>query len=60
MLHTSAKELLTQLSSIIHHCKPEDFAKPLSELSGSTFGQHVRHTLEFFICLFDAKNVPNV
>lgn len=60
MLHTSAKELLTQLSSIIDSCKEEDFSSPLPELSGSTFGQHVRHTLEFFICLFDAKNDGSV
>ncbi|MEM7298760.1 MAG: hypothetical protein AAF391_10900 [Bacteroidota bacterium] len=56
MLHTSANELLGQLDHIIEECKEEDFYKPLEELSGSTFGQHVRHTLEFFICLFDAKN----
>lgn len=56
MLHTSAKELLLQLDQLILDCKSEDFARPLSELSGSTFGQHIRHTLEFFICLFDAKN----
>lgn len=56
MLHSSAKELLTQLSFVIDICKEEDFTKPLPELSSSTFGQHVRHTLEFFICLFDAKN----
>ncbi len=56
MLHTSVKELLSQLDHIIEECKSEDFSRPLVELSGSTFGQHVRHTLEFFICLFDAKN----
>lgn len=56
MLHTSAKELLGQLDQILIRCKEEDFSKPLKELSGSTFGQHIRHTLEFFICLFDAKN----
>lgn len=56
MLHSSAKELLSQLFAIIDSCKEEDFSNPLPELSGSTFGQHVRHTLEFFICLFDAKN----
>ena len=56
MLHTSAKDLLFQLNQIIESCKEEDFSKPLTELSGSTFGQHIRHTLEFFLCLFDAKN----
>lgn len=56
MLHTSAKDLLVQLSHVIDSCKEEDFARPLSELSNSTFGQHIRHTLEFFLCLFDAKN----
>lgn len=56
MLHTSAKDLLSQLNQIIEACKEEDFSKPLPELSNSTFGQHIRHTLEFFICLFDAKN----
>ena len=56
MLHSSAKELLKQLDYIIDQCKDSDFSRPLSELSGSTFGQHVRHTLEFFICLYDARN----
>lgn len=56
MLHTSAKDLLFQLDQIIESCREEDFARPLAELSDSTFGQHIRHTLEFFICLFDAKN----
>lgn len=60
MLHTSAKELLSQLSTIIENCKEDDFSRSLTELSGSTFGQHVRHTLEFFICLFDAKNDGSV
>lgn len=56
MLHTSAKDLLFQLNQVVESCKEEDFARSLPELSGSTFGQHIRHTLEFFICLFDAKN----
>ncbi len=56
MLHTSAQELLRQLEEIIDQCDSKDFSRPLDELSGSTFGQHIRHTLEFFICLFDARN----
>ncbi len=56
MLQASAKELLDQVCQIIVRCKEEDFYRPLPELSHSTFGQHIRHTLEFFLCLFDAKN----
>jgi len=56
MLHNSAKELLDQLDDIIVQCRANDFSKPLRELSNATFGQHVRHTLEFFICLLDAGN----
>lgn len=56
MLQKSAQELLIQLNVIIDQCESEDFYKSLDELSGSTLGQHTRHILEFFICLFDAKN----
>jgi uncharacterized damage-inducible protein DinB len=56
MIHKSAKDLLSQLDEIIDSCQEKDFARPLGELSNATFGQHIRHTLEFFICLFDARN----
>lgn len=56
MIHKSAKDLLSQLDEIVGACQSEDFARPLEELSHATFGQHIRHTLEFFICLFDAGN----
>ena len=56
MFQKSAQELLDQLNLIIDQCENEDFYKSLDELSGSTLGQHIRHILEFFICLFDAKN----
>jgi hypothetical protein len=29
----------------------QDFIKPVDTLGSSTIGQHLRHTLEFFICL---------
>jgi hypothetical protein len=28
-----------------------DFTRPAETLSNSTIGQHIRHTLEFFLCL---------
>ncbi|MEO1256679.1 MAG: DinB family protein [Bacteroidota bacterium] len=60
MLQSSAKELLSQLDKIVDQCNSTDFTRPLNELSGATFGQHIRHTLEFFICLYDARNQRRV
>lgn len=55
-LNNSAKELLEQLSDIIDQLRPGDFTTPVEALSNSTIGQHIRHTLEFFLCLLDARN----
>ena len=41
----SYKKLLQSLST-------EQFSLPLSSLFGSSIGQHVRHVLEFYSCLF--------
>lgn len=32
------------------------FRQSIGILSGSSIGQHTRHTLEFFLCLMDASN----
>lgn len=42
--------ILDQLSTLISQIDERDFVKPSASLSGSTIGQHLRHTLEFFIC----------
>ena len=47
----SAGSLLDQLGSIVSDINKEDYVFPSVQLSGSTIGQHVRHTLEFFVCL---------
>ncbi len=44
-------ELLDQLSQIVISLQAEDFQRPSPALSQSSIGQHVRHILEFFICL---------
>jgi hypothetical protein len=43
--------ILDQLGSLVSQIREEDYFKPIETLSGSTIGQHLRHTLEFFICL---------
>jgi len=45
--------ILSQLTDLVTQIKDEDFIKPATTLSNSTIGQHLRHTLEFFICLED-------
>lgn len=43
-------QILNQLVDLVHQLDPCDFSKPSEALSKSTVGQHLRHTLEFFIC----------
>jgi hypothetical protein len=44
-------QILNQLEDVVSKITEEDFSKPSEFLSRSTVGQHLRHTLEFFICL---------
>ena len=55
-IQRSAQELLNQLVVILDQVKDDDFAKPIEALSGSSIGQHIRHTIEFFLCLMDGAN----
>jgi hypothetical protein len=43
--------ILNQLSSLVEGMSEAEFITPSQSLSGSSVGQHLRHTLEFFICL---------
>lgn len=51
--------ILQQLSNLVEQIKPEDFSRPCESLSQATVGQHLRHTLEFFIC-FEQGNAKGV
>lgn len=50
-LKTASHNILIQLDSLVDQLSQDDFCKPIDTLGGSTIGQHLRHTLEFFICL---------
>lgn len=52
-LQNAAANILSQLDDVIAQLEPGDYCRASALLSGSTIGQHVRHTLEFFICLMD-------
>ncbi len=42
--------ILSQLNDLVKQVDEKDFARPSVALSNSTIGQHLRHTLEFFLC----------
>lgn len=43
--------ILDQLEDLVTQITSQDFTKPSPALSNSTVGQHLRHTIEFFLCL---------
>lgn len=49
-LSKACTNTLSQLADLIHQIDEVDFVKPSQALGNSTIGQHLRHTLEFFIC----------
>lgn len=49
-LTEACHNILTQLNDLVSQIDEKDFGKPSAVLSNSTVGQHLRHTLEFFLC----------
>lgn len=49
-LKKACSNILSQLGDLVEQISGSDFVKPAETLSFSTIGQHLRHTLEFFIC----------
>lgn len=43
--------ILSQLASVINQIEEKDFITPCPSLGNSSIGQHLRHTLEFYLCL---------
>jgi uncharacterized damage-inducible protein DinB len=59
-LRKASGRVLHQLESAIEVILPHDYSKPSSALGGSTIGQHVRHTVEFFQCLQQGMSTGTV
>jgi uncharacterized damage-inducible protein DinB len=49
-LKDACANILSQLTDLVDQIDQDDFIKPAETLSQSTIGQHLRHTLEFFMC----------
>jgi len=52
MLKKAAINQLLNLRSILDQFKSEDYTLPVASLKNAAIGQHVRHVLEFYECLF--------
>jgi hypothetical protein len=50
-ISNAAKEVLGNLAEAILQLTKSEYSLPIPRLGNSTLGEHVRHTLEFFICL---------
>lgn len=50
-LKQACTHILEQLTDVCRQVEHEHFSHPVEILGMSTVGQHIRHTLEFFICL---------
>lgn len=53
-MQTECKENLWQLSDLLKELNPQQYQYPSPLLSGGSIGQHIRHILEFYNCLFEA------
>ena len=54
MLNDACIENLQVLKGILLKLDDVQYAAPLEVLSNSTIGQHVRHVLEFYLCLLNS------
>lgn len=51
MIHSTTHHHLNQLKEVIVQLNDDEFCQPLTVLEGSSIGKHVRHILEFYLCL---------
>ena len=51
---------LTEIHSLIESLSDEQFKEPLDILSGASIGAHVRHILDFYVCLLRANSMDTL
>lgn len=52
-------KVFNDIENIVSIVKPEEYSIKLSVLGSSTIGQHIRHILEFYVCLVADKQYVN-
>jgi hypothetical protein len=59
-LFESTQQTLSELSGIVENLTAQEYVQPVYYLSNSSIGQHVRHTVELFQCLFNGYDSGEV
>jgi len=60
MIKQATNQTLLQLKNVLLQLKDEQLSSQLDVLNGSTIGMHVRHILEFFMCLAESKTTLKI
>ena len=60
MLNDACIENLQVLKRILQRLDDTQYDAPLQVLSNATIGQHVRHVLEFYLCLLNSVESGSV
>ena len=50
-LHTTTREIITQLQLLLNQLDTVSYSESLPILQAGSVGQHLRHVIEFYICL---------
>lgn len=50
-LHATTREIIAQLQLFVSQIERAPYAAKLPILQGSSVGQHLRHVIEFYVCL---------
>ncbi len=59
-IEKTIQNVLAQLSDSLLQLTNEEYSQPVAILSNATMGQHVRHVVELFICLFNGYETRTV
>ena len=54
------KNVFSQLSASLEQLSVEEYSRPCKILFNASIGQHVRHIIELYICLFSGYNTGEV
>ncbi|MFY7909207.1 MAG: hypothetical protein ACOVO2_06625 [Emticicia sp.] len=60
MTVNASLSVLNQLNDLLSQLKPTEYSQKLSVFNGSSIGQHVRHTVEFFQCLLEGFDTGTI